>query len=1155
MSAAAELIVARGVVDVVLVEDNDDDALLVRKRLDPAAFDTTHARTLADALVAVRPAGRPMCVLLDLSLPDADGLEGLDRLQRHAPEVPIVVLTGNTDETVGLQALAAGAQDYLIKGRTSADAVGRAIRYSIERKQNEFALAEVRERFRRAFEDGPLGMALISYARGECRILDANRRLADMVGRSGQDLVGTRIEEMTHWQDRDEQLRLYNAIMAGDLERNSAERRLIHAEGHVVWCTVTESVVHSPTGELLYGIALIDDVTERKLQEEALREAHLALDTAVLGIALISLNGRIRTVNPFYASSLGYERHELVGMTWQTTVHPDDRPAMQATMSAAARGETATVEVHGLRKDGTSFVNEVFLVPNTSDDGRISGFFHFMRDVTERRRAQRALEDSEERYRRIVETANDGVWIVDGDDVTTFVNPKIAEMLGYDPEEMLGIPFSSFMQGPERERALARPIHRESDQQWHREHAFRRRDGGEVWGSVSGARLMDLLDDSKHSGTLLMVSDITERKRAERALTQMALQDQLTGLPNRALLEDRIRHALAASERHETMVAVLFIDLDRFKTINDGFGHEVGDELLRGVVPRLSSAIRDIDTLGRFGGDEFVVVCEDLDDVHQALRVADRLLDALESPLALSIGNVSVSACIGIAVSGSTDLSVEDLLRDADIAMYRAKDGGGGRHEVFEASMRASVVNELDLERDLRTALADGALALHYQPIVSLPDERVVGFEALLRWRHPERGFVPPDEFIPIAERSGLIQELGDWVLREACGQLARWTAHGGREWARVAVNVSSRQIDHPHFADKVARILAEAGVDAHRLDLEITETSLFAQDATHTAATLRALGEQGVSVVLDDFGTGYSSLSYLARYPLGGLKLDRAFIGDVDSIRRPIVEAVTAMSHALGHTLVGEGVETAEQASLLAALGCDFAQGYLFARPMPADEVEGWLTTRTRHLTNAGGRLNGESDGAWMSLGEAAAAIGLSPSTLRRWNDEGRIEAQRTTGGHRRFAVADLKRLAPSVGVPKLNLDAFPPGPVPRVSVLLDADGDTLLTRVTGSLYQKPTRGWFVGDRAWRPLRRWVATFSRACRSGTYDELAEATAGLVRQAEVAGASLLECSLFVERFTGAMARTMPKPCPGDHDDHAEIARVVVAARRCVVTGR
>ncbi len=398
----------------------------------------------------------------------------------------------------------------------------------------------------------------------------------------------------------------------------------------------------------------------------------------------------------------------------------------------------------------------------------------------------------------------------------------------------------------------------------------------------------------------------------------------------------------------------MFLDLDGFKTVNDGFGHSIGDELLRAVVPRLQAAVRNGDTVGRFGGDEFIVVFEDLDDVDTAVRVAQRILLALGKPFDLSVGGVTTSASIGLSLSRSSGTEAEALLRDADTAMYRAKKAGGGRVEIFDAAMRGDLVAELSLEQDLRRALGTEQLSLHFQPKLTLPDERITGFEALLRWNHPTRGMVPPADFIRIAEHSSLIVDLGSWVLREACRQVRRW---GDRPWAHVAVNVSAREIDQPGFVDRVRGVLEETGVAAERIELEITETVLFHQDPAVTATALGRLRELGVRVVLDDFGKGYSSLSYLERFPLAGLKLDRMFISGftpADPTERPIIEAVVAMAHALGLTLVGEGVETVDQGLLLAGLGCDQAQGWLFGRAMPAGEVESWVAPRQKRLGTA---------------------------------------------------------------------------------------------------------------------------------------------------------------------------------------------------------
>jgi diguanylate cyclase (GGDEF)-like protein/PAS domain S-box-containing protein/excisionase family DNA binding protein len=1156
MSAVAHCAPGAAAISVVLVEDNDVDALLVVRRLERAAFDVTHVTTLAEALAQVPATAAPLCFLLDLSLPDAEGIEGLERLVASAPTFPIVVLTGTDDERVGLEALAAGAQDYLVKGRIGDDSVERAIRYAVERKNNANTLAEARERFRRTFEDGPLGIMLVDLAPHDApRIVEGNRALAGILGRPEEALAGTRIDEITHWQERAALAEVIAELASGRLERAQVERRLIHADGHVVSASVTASTVRDASGQLLYAIVLVEDVTERERYDAALRDAHTALDSAVLGIALVDVAGRVRTVNPFYAATLGYRAEEIVGMSWQAMVHPDDHAAMEAAIAAVLGGTQATVEVSGVRKDGSALDEEIVLVPNLSADGTLTGYHHFMRDVTERRVAERALAASESRYRRIVETANEGVVITDADGEITFVNETMAQMLGWSDGDMLGNSAFSYFAGADLDTARQN-FERLRDGAGDRvDYRLRHRDGHEVWGLVSVA---PLFDGDTFNGILAMVSDITDRKQAEEQLTQLALRDSLTGLPNRTLLDDRLARALVGSRDTDRIVALLFIDLDRFKTVNDGFGHETGDELLRRVAERQLGAVRATDTLARFGGDEFVVLCEDLHHEREAVAVAERLQQALCPPITLESGSVvTVTASIGLALSSGGSATAEELMRDADTAMYRAKRGGGGRHEVFEASMRGELLEQLELERDLRQALAEGQLHLHYQPIVGLPDESVRGMEALLRWEHPVRGPVSPGVFIPVAEQTSLIVDIGRWVLQQACRQIAHWTAREDHGWARVAVNVSARQVDDPRFPQEVRELLETTGIEPHRLELEITETTLFANDTAVTTATLAALGDLGVRVILDDFGTGYSSLSYLAKFPLHGLKLDRQFIADLDGpdANRPIVEAVTAMAQSLGLTLVGEGVETVQQASLLAALQCDHAQGYLFARPMAPDAVEGWIETQVKHLTDVSALMAAEPSGAWMTLGEAADVVGVSASTLRRWADEGRIAVQRTSGGHRRFAVADLKRLARTSTQARIHAGSPPEGPLPRVAAVLDADGERLTAAVATRLYEKPTRGWFMSDRARRPLRQWLEALSGACRCGEYEEGAKATAVLMRHAEIGGASMLECGLFAERFGHALLGRLQLGGVDRGDALASAQRFAAVIRHAVLAER
>jgi len=431
--------------------------------------------------------------------------------------------------------------------------------------------------------------------------------------------------------------------------------------------------------------------------------------------------------------------------------------------------------------------------------------------------------------------------------------------------------------------------------------------------------------------------DFTHRKRMERELEHQALHDGLTGLPNRALFMNRLTRGLAGRRQGDAGIAVMFIDLNDFKSINDSLGHSAGDALLQAVSPRLRGLLRSGDTVARFGGDEFVVLCESLAP-EDAVLLAQRILRVFEEPFELAGTRHVLSASVGIAF-GEQSADPETLVSNADAAMYRAKEHGRSQLEVFDADVRARVVERLETERRLRRALTGDELHVHFQPIVAVADGTITGFEALLRWTPPDGPAVPPADFIPVAERCGLIDPIGELVLRRACSQATQW--HSALPESRVWVNVSARQLAGPRFGELVRAVLAQTGLEPHRLCLEITESALMEHPAraVETLAGLRALGAH---VALDDFGTGYSSLSHLQQFPLDAVKIDRSFIADLatDSKNAAITEAVVRLAHTLGLRVVGEGVETAAQAHALQRLGCEEAQGFLFARPMPGEDV-----------------------------------------------------------------------------------------------------------------------------------------------------------------------------------------------------------------------
>lgn len=453
--------------------------------------------------------------------------------------------------------------------------------------------------------------------------------------------------------------------------------------------------------------------------------------------------------------------------------------------------------------------------------------------------------------------------------------------------------------------------------------------------------------------------EISDRQRAERQLVHDALHDGLTGLPNRALLMERIECAIQYAKRNRHyLFALLFIDLDRFKIINDSLGHLVGDRLLIEIAKLLPDGLRESDAVARLGGDEFVILLDEIEDLTDAIAVADRLQNRLREPFILDERTIFTSASIGIALSSTGYENSSQLLRDADIAMYRAKEKGKARYEVFDRAMYIQTLKTIELEQNLRLALDNGELALHYQPIISLANKTLAGFEALLRWQHPQQGFISPADFIPIAEDTGLILTIGDWVLREACQQLRIWqqkfAALPEVSGLKMSINVASQQLQELKFIARLDQLLQQTGLDASCLRLEITERILV-DWGKNTLDTISQIKQRKIKLSIDDFGTGYSSLSYLRQLPIDNLKIDRSFINNIasDTESFEIVKTIITLAHTLGMEAIAEGVETIEQVKLLKTLGCEFAQGYLFAKPLTVEAID--LMLKNKQKTKLG--------------------------------------------------------------------------------------------------------------------------------------------------------------------------------------------------------
>jgi diguanylate cyclase (GGDEF)-like protein/PAS domain S-box-containing protein len=574
---------------------------------------------------------------------------------------------------------------------------------------------------------------------------------------------------------------------------------------------------------------------------------------------------------------------------------------------------------------------------NRLDDPSINGFVVTCRDITDRERAAAELREAKERFRSAFDHAPIGMALIAPDGTSMQVNRALAQMLGHEEGDLVGMSLVALTHANDRAHLLAamqRSIAGEGPS-YRLEHRFLHADGRLVWVTHSGSVVHN--DAGEALYFVCQVEDVTERRARGELIAHQAIHDPLTGLPNRLLFVDRLRRSLSHVERG-SHAAVLFLDIDHFKVINDSLGHPAGDRLLVALADRLRAAIRPHDTVARFGGDEFIVLCNGVPDEKVARDLAQRISDAVAKPITLPEGEVFVTASVGIALSDSELDNPETLLRNADVAMYRAKEEGRARAALFQTDAHDRAVRHLRTGNELHRALERGELLLHYQPIVSLETGSIAGFEALLRWEHPERGLVLPDEFVGLAEETGLVVPIGSWVLEQACQQAAKWHAAGSN--LSISVNLSPRQLAEPSLPDDVARVLRTTGLDGDSLWLEITESTLM-RDAETAVTTLTALRALGANLAVDDFGTGYSSMSYLKRFPVQALKVDRTFVDGLG--REPedsaICTAVVTLAHALGLRAVAEGVETPEQLAELRTLGCELAQGFLFGKPAPAEE------------------------------------------------------------------------------------------------------------------------------------------------------------------------------------------------------------------------
>jgi diguanylate cyclase (GGDEF)-like protein/PAS domain S-box-containing protein len=811
---------------VLLIESDPADAGLIQESLVVTGvhpFRVECVTRLSEALERLGRQGFDV-VLLDLTLPDCQGVETFDQVLKAAPNALILVLSAANDEETARRAVQRGASDYLVKGHVDAHWLSRALRYLIERKAAREALRESEVRFRTMSDASPLGI-FVSDAQGDC--------------------------------------------------------------------VYTNAAYHKISG-------------------------------------------------------LSFE--QTLGTKWSMAIHPEDRLRIVAEWRDAVRGqEPFQTEVRFLREDG-SVVWTRLNAAAMRDEGTSRGRVQTVEDITERiatelalRQAQEALFEEKERAQVTLNSIGDAVLTTNLVCNVTYMNLVAETMTGWSLEDALGRPLSEvfrIIDGTTRESAenpAQRTIAENRIVELATDSVLVRRDGVEAPIEDSSAPIHNR--DGNVTGAVIVFHDVSASRAMAQKMTHLAQHDFLTGLPNRLLLTERLSRAIGLAHRHRKQVALLYLDLDYFKNVNDSLGHAIGDELLQSVAARLVECVRTTDTVCRQGGDEFVILLAEIEKPQDAAQVAEKLLAALVVPHYINGSELHITLSIGISIFPDDGSDADTTMQNADTAMYYAKAGGRNNYQFFTADMNTRAVQRLFVENGLRRALKQGEFELCYQPKINIASGAMTGTEALIRWRDPDLGLIYPRQFVPIAEECGLIVPIGRWVLREACRQVQAWL-HSGLQAVPVAVNISAVEFRHLNFLDGVALILKETGLPPSYLELELTE-SILMHDAEASATVLEGLKAMGVQLAIDDFGTGYSSLSYLNRFPIDTLKIDQSFVRDVatNADDAAIVSAVIGMGKNLKQLVIAEGVETLEQLAFLRTQQCDEGQGFQFSHPLPAED------------------------------------------------------------------------------------------------------------------------------------------------------------------------------------------------------------------------
>jgi diguanylate cyclase (GGDEF)-like protein/PAS domain S-box-containing protein len=892
-----------------------------------ARFEIDWADCLADALERI--AGTPYeCLLVDMRLADEELVELVDTLRELAVESGIVVLTARSDDALGRRALRHGADDYLLAAEQSPRHLERSIGGAVERV---VARAKIRELSARSLAVlRALGDGLIVLDT-EKRVSSANPAAVEILGIAEADLIGRLVtaphctvirRDGTVMTDED---RPALATLANGQPHNDVIAGFKRDDGEEIWVEASTYPLLKPDGTVDGAVVLLRDIRDRLAADDTTRFQTALLSAAGQAVVVTDPCGRILFWNPAAETMHGWAAAEVLGKpAVDFGLAESSVEQLRDTAQVLAAGNVWSGDVKALRRDGTSFPALVTAAPVFDDRTELVAVIVLATDISERKQA----EETAQALSAIVTSTADAIFTKALDGTILTWNRGAERLYGYRSEDVVGQHISLIDPDPahaEMRSILATVAAGETIRGL--ETVRRHRDGSRVHVSLTVSPIFGETDEV--IAAAVIGRDIRERKQSEDELTRHMLHDSLTGLPNRALLADRLSRALAASVRHGLCLAVLFVDLDQFKAVNEAHGYLVGDELLVEVGKRLSHLVGTDADVARFGGDEFVIVAEVVDSAAAEGMAAD-IASALAVPIDVAETRLYTSASVGIAVTPPVDTNGDALLRAANAAMYGAKARGRGRRCLFDDSMVRPWTERLALSNELHEALTEDTLEVHYQPMIELATGRLAGVEALVRWWHPVRQWVPPSLFVPLAEDCGLVATLDQWVLDRACRDTAKLRARGLLPAdVKVSINISAHSVADPDLLHRVRQVAEDAKLPPSALELEVTETGLMA-DAPRAQGTLQALRALGVGIALDDFGTGYSSLIHLRQWPVSTIKIDRAFVQQIltraDDLA--IAASIVDLGRAIGVRTIAEGVENPQQLALLHRLGCTSGQG-----------------------------------------------------------------------------------------------------------------------------------------------------------------------------------------------------------------------------------